>query len=228
MLPETSTPNPTDALATFGDDVLSLYRRGVAESELCADELVARSLMPPGSAAGRDFSSLAPTLPAFLPDACTGCMACVNVCPDSALHATVVPAQQLADAAASFFSGDPADADAAAVLARFTDTVKYGRQAERRGLEPAKFGLFVDATKCKGCAECVDVCPAAALRMTDKLADEGNGRSARWGSTARCRRRQTRIGQTRSSPTSCWVSTRMAMSAVPDRAPAAVRRRRSG
>jgi homotetrameric NADPH-dependent glutamate synthase len=177
MLPETSTPNPTDALATFGDDVLSLYRRGVAESELAADELVARSLMPPGSAAGRDFSSLAPTLPAFLPDACTGCMACVNVCPDAALLATVLPAQQLTDAADAFFSGETADADASAVLARFTDTVKYGRQAERRGLEPAKFGLFVDATKCKGCAECVDVCPAAALRMTDKLADEGNGRS---------------------------------------------------
>ena len=170
MLPETASER-------FDDDVLRLYRQGVADTELPADELVARSLMPPATAAGRDFSSLAPTLPEFLPEACTGCMACVNVCPDSALYAAALPEAQVADVARTFFTGHGADAEAAAVLARFTDTAKYGRQAQRRGLEPAKFGLFVDATKCKGCAECVTVCPAAALRMADKVADAGNGRS---------------------------------------------------
>ena len=175
MLPE--TPTPAEALAGFDDDVLALYRQGVAETELPANELIARSLMPPATASARDFSSLSPTLPEFLPDACTGCMACVNVCPDSALYAVALPERQLDEAARSFDSGVQADADAAAVLARFTDTVKFGRQAERRGLEPAKFGLFVDATKCKGCAECVDVCPAAALRMVPKRADDEDGRS---------------------------------------------------
>ena len=172
MLPDTAAPSQE----AF-DGVLALYRRGIADSELPADELTARSLMPPGSAGRRDFSSLAPTLPAFLADACTGCMACVNVCPDSALYAIAIPESQLADAARSSFSGVRADAEAAVVLARFTDTSKYGRQAAKRGLEPARFGLFVDATKCKGCAECVAVCPAAALRMTDKVADAGDGRS---------------------------------------------------
>jgi pyruvate ferredoxin oxidoreductase beta subunit len=176
MLPETTTERPADALASF-DHVLSLYRQGIAETELPADALVARSLMPPGTAAGRDFSGLAPTLPEFLADACTGCMACVNVCPDSALYAVALPEAQVAEAARTFFTGGSADEDALSVLARFTDTVKYGRQAERRGLEPAQFGLFVDATKCKGCAECVSVCPAAALRMMDKVADAGAGRS---------------------------------------------------
>ena len=85
--------------------------------------------------------------------------------------------QQLAKVTQTYFSGVGADAEAANVLARFTETSKYGHQAARRGLEPAKFGLFVDATKCKGCAECVAVCPAGALRMTDKVADAGNGRS---------------------------------------------------
>ena len=108
MLPETRARSQ----ATF-DDVLALYRRGVAETELPADELTARSLMPPGSAADRDFSSLAPTLPAFLADACTGCMACVNVCPDSALYATAMPESQLAKAMETYFSGAGADAEAA-------------------------------------------------------------------------------------------------------------------
>jgi pyruvate ferredoxin oxidoreductase beta subunit len=171
-------PDPVvSSLVSFGDDVLDVYRRGVAENELPADELVARSLMPPGSAAGRDFSSLAPTLPELMAEACTGCMACVNVCPDSALHAIAIPESQLADATRTYFSGAQADAQAAGVLAHFTETSKYGRQAAARGLEPAKFGLFVDPTKCKGCAECVAVCPAAALRMVPKVADAGHGAS---------------------------------------------------
>ena len=41
-------PDPVvSSLGAFGDDVLDLYRRGVAETELPASELVARSLMPP-------------------------------------------------------------------------------------------------------------------------------------------------------------------------------------
>ena len=173
MPPEITAPS----LDSFEGDVLDLYRRGVADTELPADELTARSLMPPGSAASRDFSSLAGTLPAFLPDACTGCMACVNVCPDAALYAVALPASQLAAATASYVADHPGDPDAASVLARFTETSKFGRQAEKRGLEAAKFGLFVDPSKCKGCAECVAVCPQDALHMVDKVADAGNGRS---------------------------------------------------
>jgi homotetrameric NADPH-dependent glutamate synthase len=176
MSPEPVTDTRSE-LDDFDRDVLSLYRRGVAESELPADALVARSLIPPGTAAGRDFSTLAPTFPEFLADACTGCMLCVNACPDSALYASVLPEPTLADAAAAAFDGEAPDAEAARVLARFTNTSKYGHQAAARGLEPAKFGLFVDPTKCKGCAECVAVCPQSALRMVDKVADAGNGRS---------------------------------------------------
>jgi homotetrameric NADPH-dependent glutamate synthase len=103
-------------------------------------------------------------------------MACVNVCPDSALYGVVLPEETIRGVAGHFFGADDCDAEAAA-LARFADTSKYGRQAEARGLPAAKFGIFVDATKCKGCAECVDVCPQAALQMVTKIADDGSGRS---------------------------------------------------
>ena len=172
MPPETRA----GSLETF-DDVLALYRRGIAETELPADELTARSLMPPGSAADRDFSSLAPDPTRFPGRSLHRLHGLRERLPDSALYATVIPDSQLSKVTETYFSGVGADPEAADVLARFTATSKYGHQAARRGLEPAKFGLFVDATKCKGCAECVAVCPAGALRMTDKVADAGNGRS---------------------------------------------------
>jgi pyruvate ferredoxin oxidoreductase beta subunit len=160
MLPDPPVADPRAALEPFTDDVLSLYRRGVADLELPSDQVTARSLVPPATATMRDFSTLAPTMPAFDASACTGCMACVNVCPDSAIHAVVVPESAVAEATR----------DCPALVGRFAETAKYGRQAEKRGLEPGRFGLFVDPTKCKGCAECVDVCPTPALAMIDKVA----------------------------------------------------------
>ena len=61
----------------FGRSVVPAYRRGVADLELPADAGLARSIIPPGTAATRDFSRLAPTIPEFLLDKCVGCMACV-------------------------------------------------------------------------------------------------------------------------------------------------------
>src|SRR3970282_2288296 len=62
----------------------------------------------------------------------------------------------------------------------FAHTTKYADVPAKRGLEPAAFGIFVDPVHCKGCAECVEVCHALgydALRMIDKVADEGAGES---------------------------------------------------
>jgi pyruvate/2-oxoacid:ferredoxin oxidoreductase beta subunit len=45
---------------------------------------------------------------------------------------------------------------------------------EKRGLEPALFGIFVDPVHCKGCGECAEVCTALgydALTMVDKVTD---------------------------------------------------------
>ncbi len=51
--------------------------------------MAARSLLPPATAALRDFSYVAPEIPAFMASRCTACMECVNACPDTAILAKV-------------------------------------------------------------------------------------------------------------------------------------------
>ncbi|MFI5225160.1 MAG: thiamine pyrophosphate-dependent enzyme [Candidatus Limnocylindrales bacterium] len=155
----------------FNSTVVDAYRRGVADTELPSETGVARSIIPPGTAATRDFSGLAPTIPEFLLDACVGCMTCVNACPDSAILGIAQPESVVDAAVATFTTGEPGpDADAE-IRSHFAKTTKYADVPAKRGLEPALFGIFVDPIHCKGCAECVEVCHALgydALRMVDK------------------------------------------------------------
>jgi pyruvate/2-oxoacid:ferredoxin oxidoreductase beta subunit/Fe-S-cluster-containing hydrogenase component 2 len=129
-------------------------------------------VIPPGTAATRDFSGLAPRIPRLIAEACVGCMACVSACPDSALLASVQPESVLTTAIGAFAEREP-DREGAISAARqhFARTTKYADVPARRGLEPAEFGLFVDPVHCKGCAECVEVCHLLghdALTMIDK------------------------------------------------------------
>jgi pyruvate ferredoxin oxidoreductase beta subunit len=165
----------------FNRSVIGAYRRGTADAELPADMGVARSLIPPGTAAVRDFSSLAPQIPDFVREACVGCMTCVNVCPDTAILAVALPEKQI-DEAIGTFAADQANPALAAETARshFAHTQKYAEVPAKKGIEPAGFGIFVDPRHCKGCAECVQVCHALgydALRMIDKVAEEPSGES---------------------------------------------------
>jgi pyruvate ferredoxin oxidoreductase beta subunit len=165
----------------FNSSVVDAYRRGVADRELPSEAGVARSVIPPGTAATRDFSGLAPTIPEFLLDACVGCMSCVNACPDSAILGIAQPASVIDRAIGDFAAAQPEPALAAATArAHFALTTKYGDVPARHGLEPAEFGIFVDPLHCKGCAECVEVCHALgydALRMVDKQPVEAGGES---------------------------------------------------
>jgi pyruvate ferredoxin oxidoreductase beta subunit len=160
----------------FGRTVVPAYRRGVADRELPADAGLARSVIPPATAAVRDFSHLAPRIPELVAERCVGCMACVNACPDTAIVGTVVPASALESTVIEFAAGaaQPALAEATA-RSHFVDTQKYGEVPARRGVERGAFGIFVDPGHCKGCGECVEVCAALghdALFMTDKIAAE--------------------------------------------------------
>ncbi len=160
----------------FGRSVVPAYRRGIADLELPADAGLARSIIPPATAAVRDFSRLAPRIPDFLADKCVGCMACVSACPDTAILGVVVPEPELAgriDAFAAKFP-DPTGATGTAAT-HFSKTIKYGDVPARRGLDRGEFGIFVDPVHCKGCAECVEVCAALghdALIMIDKVDEE--------------------------------------------------------
>jgi pyruvate ferredoxin oxidoreductase beta subunit len=163
----------------FGRSVVPAYRRGIADRELPADVGLARSIIPPGTAAVRDFSRLAPRIPDLVAEKCVGCMACVSACPDTAILATVVPAPELEGRVVEFSLGQPDDTPAttaeATLRRHFVDTQKYGELPARKGLDRGAFGIFVDPLHCKGCGECVEVCSALghdALIMIDKVEDE--------------------------------------------------------
>ncbi len=164
----TDAPKPSPALLDideFNRRIVGAYNRGVAEKELEADTATALSVVPAGTAVLRDFSYIAPELPIYDPSNCIGCMECVIECPDTAILAKVVHPDTLDEETAKISDPDVREA----VRSRFTKTKKYWDAYERKeegsgGL----FGIFIDPTKCKGCAECVDQCDDFALSMLQK------------------------------------------------------------
>ena len=151
----------------FNARVIGAYEKGVGSQELPADVGVARSLIPPGTAALRDFSYLSTEIPEFIAEKCVGCMSCVTECPDTAILGKAIPASRLTAELGGI--GNPAE-----LASHWVKTRKYFELPARKGHEGAMFGIFVDPTKCKGCAECVRICDALgyhALRMVRK--DEG-------------------------------------------------------
>ncbi|HET9809032.1 MAG TPA: 4Fe-4S binding protein, partial [Candidatus Limnocylindria bacterium] len=155
--------------------VIDAYGANAADAALPADRNVARSILPPGTAAVRDFSHLAPRVPEFIADRCVGCMSCVNVCPDTAILGIALPESRVAERIEAFAAAGEAGTGAAETArSHFAATRKYGVVPEKRGLEPALFGIFVDPVHCKGCGECAEVCTALgydALTMVDKVTD---------------------------------------------------------
>lgn len=147
----------------FFDRVLPLYERGVGDIELEADLDSARSVIPAGTGQKRDFSFIAPEIPQFISSNCVGCMDCVTECPDTAILGKVIPKSKLEASLAKL----PPD-KRALVEADWARTRKYWQGYEKQGKEPGYFGIFIDPTKCKGCAECVQVCDDHALEMIKK------------------------------------------------------------
>jgi pyruvate/2-oxoacid:ferredoxin oxidoreductase beta subunit/Pyruvate/2-oxoacid:ferredoxin oxidoreductase delta subunit len=165
----------------FNRGIVPAYGRGTADAGLPADAGVARSIIPPGTAAVRDFSHLAPQIPELIADRCVGCMTCVNACPDTAILGVALPTSQVDKLLTSFAATQPQPELAEATArSHFAHTTKYADLPAKKGREPAEFGIFVDPVHCKGCAECVEVCHALgydALQMVTKVAEEPSGES---------------------------------------------------
>ena len=94
----------------FNERVIRGYEEGSGEKDLPADLAVARSLIPAGTAALRDFSYVAPEIPEYIRENCTGCMDCVTECPDTAILGKVIAEPDLEDKLAAIDErGRPGD-----------------------------------------------------------------------------------------------------------------------
>src|SRR3954471_9666387 len=79
----------------FNERIVRGYEEGYGEQELPADLGLARSLVPAGTASLRDFSYIAPEIPEYITENCTGCMDCVTQCPDTAILGKVLAEDEL-------------------------------------------------------------------------------------------------------------------------------------
>jgi len=151
----------------FNRRVIGAYQEGKGSAVLPADLGVARSLIPAGTGALRDFSYIASEIPEFEFEKCVGCMSCVTQCPDTAILGKAIPASKVE---ASLDNIEDAN-ERAWVRSHWARTRKYFDVPQKKGAEGALFGIFIDPTKCKGCAECVQVCDELdyhALKMVTK------------------------------------------------------------
>ncbi|MBI3665025.1 MAG: 4Fe-4S binding protein, partial [Acidobacteria bacterium] len=154
-------------VADFNERVVGAYNNGTAERGLEADDQVARSIVPAGTGALRDFSYIAPDIPEFITENCVGCMECVTECPDTAILGKVVDPSTLEE----YLGGITDEELRKKMTEQWGITNKYYTVLEKKGVGGGKFGIFIDPTKCKGCAECVTICDDNALKMIAKTDD---------------------------------------------------------
>jgi pyruvate/2-oxoacid:ferredoxin oxidoreductase beta subunit/NAD-dependent dihydropyrimidine dehydrogenase PreA subunit len=155
---------PVLDVVDFNETIIRGYEDGSGSDDLPADLDVARSLIPAGTATLRDFSYIAPEIPEYLPQNCTGCMDCVTQCPDTAILGKVLSEAVLEQKLQSI----PDEQDRAMFEHQWSRTRKYYDAAKKKGKDGGRFAILIDPSKCKGCAECVTVCDDLALQMIPK------------------------------------------------------------
>lgn len=148
----------------FNESVIRNYEAGCGPKELPADNAVARSLIPAGTATLRDFSYIAPEIPEYIPENCTGCMDCVTQCPDTAILGKVLSEPVLEQKLNTI-----ADEQERSMFEKqWSKPRKYYDGPKKKGQDGGRFAILIDPSKCKGCAECVTVCDDLALEMIPK------------------------------------------------------------
>jgi pyruvate/2-oxoacid:ferredoxin oxidoreductase beta subunit/NAD-dependent dihydropyrimidine dehydrogenase PreA subunit len=154
---------PVLDVVDFNERIIRGYEEGYGEKELPADLSVARSLIPAGTASLRDFSYIAPEIPEYIPENCTGCMDCVTECPDTAILGKVLSEEEWQQKMSQL----PPE-DRALYEPQWSRTKKYYDGFKKKLGVGGMFNIIIDPSKCKGCAECVTVCDDNALRMVPK------------------------------------------------------------
>ena len=147
----------------FNERVIRGYEEGTGEKKLPADDFLARSLIPAGTAVLRDFSYVAPEIPEYIPDNCTGCMDCVTECPDTAILGKVLGEKEVEEKL-----GKLDDKEREMFDPQWSKPRKYYDSYQKKLGEGGRFAIIIDPSKCKGCAECVTVCDDLALKMIPK------------------------------------------------------------
>src|SRR5262245_37616751 len=147
----------------FNERVIRGYEEGWGERDLPADVALARSLVPAGTATLRDFSNIAPEIPEYIPENCTGCMDCVTECPDTAILGKVLAEDEFEQKLLTI-----PEADREMFKAQWSKTKKYYDAGKKKTGAGGVFNIIIDPSKCKGCAECVTVCDDLALKMIPK------------------------------------------------------------
>jgi len=152
----------------FNSRILHHYNEGTADYEVRADLCSARSLVPAGTGAFRDFSHISTDIPLFDANNCVGCMECVTECPDTAILAKAIPEHDLNVKLDKIENTSYKNW----IRKLWSKNKKFYEAPVKQNKQPAKFGIFVDPEKCKGCGECIDACgDHNALKMVEKTND---------------------------------------------------------
>jgi ferredoxin len=133
----------------FNERIIRAYEDGSAEKELSADLSVARSLIPAGTATLRDFSYVAPEIPEYIAENCTGCMDCVTLCPDTAILGKVKGEKEWEERLGRI----PSEEERQMFRQQWSEPRKYYDGPKKKLGEGGKFAIIIDPSKCKGCAE---------------------------------------------------------------------------
>src|SRR5439155_23026789 len=142
---------PVLDVTDFNERIIRGYEEGYGEKDLPADLTTARSLIPAGTASLRDSSYIAPEIPKYLPENCTGCMDCVTECPDTAILGKVLGEDEWEQKLQTI-----PEADREMFRAQWSKTKKYYDGGKKKaGGVGGMFNIIIDPSKCKGCAECV-------------------------------------------------------------------------
>ena len=186
----TSSTSPTSTSASS-----AATRKAPPKKDLPPTMPVARCSSPPAPARLRDFSYIAPEIPRVHPRELHRLHGLRHRVPRHGHPRQGAPSRSSRNAWPSIDRRRRARCMAAAVV----EDQEVLRRPKKKGTGAGgMFNIIIDPSKCKGCAECVDVCDDDALKMinkTDEIMD--------WSARATAHFKNMRAHRRSTSTTTC-------------------------